>query len=65
MIARTKRPPKINGQRSGVTRLAKFSTNTIKAAPTIGPESVPTPPMMAMHMGKKDVPTPRWVGEIR
>jgi len=45
--------------------LAKFSTNMNTAAPTTGPRKVPSPPMMAMTMGRKEVAMPRWLGETK
>jgi hypothetical protein len=59
MMATTKTPPKMRGQRSGVKRLEKYSTNIITIAPIAGPIRVPLPPMITIHIGKKEVPTPR------
>jgi hypothetical protein len=64
MITATKRPPRMRGQRSGVNRLEKYSTNTITIAPITGPSSVPVPPMITMHIGRKDVPTAMCTGEM-
>jgi hypothetical protein len=51
MMDITKMRPRINGQRSGDTREAKYSMKTITAAPTTAPYRELDPPIMVMTIG--------------